>query len=326
MFGPSEFLKEAYILVDKSGPKIDEPATAGVFLGCVHERFEKEVNGNMVRGFSYNMGSYLRGAVLKYIEMVKKQFGTAVNLQTPNKVPTPFLLEDQKESLVGRPLSSAKACGCPICMNPFPVWTTEGSPPKLISAAIGGLDPDDENFPLGSPIYDGPNDLLALRSDKLKSRSIDPKEWHLNMQYLEVEIITSGFKLHPESEAAKLDDNDKPSIEETSGMDDIGMVDWKPRGQLNNIVASILTRILYVARMARFDLLRVACPLATRISRWTGQDDKRLLRLIRYIWHHLSDRQVGFIGNDIKTHLSVSFVTPTLPATLFLNAQLVAFI
>ena len=51
--------------------------------------------------------------------------------------------------------------------------------------------------------------------------------------------------------------------------------------------------------MARFNLLRVTCRLATRISRWTDLDDKRLLRLVRYIHHHADDRQVGFIGNDI---------------------------
>ena len=66
----------------KSGLKIEDPTGAGLFLGCVHERIEKEVNGRVLRGFSYNMESYLRDTVLKYIEMVKKQLGKDVNLQT----------------------------------------------------------------------------------------------------------------------------------------------------------------------------------------------------------------------------------------------------
>ena len=57
-------------------------------------------------------------------------------------------------------------------------------------------------------------------------------------------------------------------------------------------------RILYAARLARFDLLRITCKLATRISRWDENDARRLLRLIRYI--HNDDRQVGFLGYEMK--------------------------
>lgn len=90
-------------------------------------------------------------------------------------------------------------------------------------------------------------------------------------------------------------------FEEPSAVfDDIGSIDGQPCGQLNKIVASILMRILYVARMARFELLRVTCRLATKVPRWTEQCDKQLLRLVRYIWHHRGERQVGFIGNDIS--------------------------
>ena len=53
--------------------------------------------------------------------------------------------------------------------------------------------------------------------------------------------------------------------------------------RLASIPACILMRILYAARLARYDLLRITCKLAARISKWTAYDDKRLLRLIRYI-------------------------------------------
>lgn len=85
-----------------------------------------------------------------------------------------------------------------------------------------------------------------------------------------------------------------------SEIDEVGIVDGKPRGEINRIAAPILMRILYAARIALLHILRVTCRMATRISRWATQDDTRLLRLIRYIHHHLDDRQVGFIGDEVK--------------------------
>ena len=57
-------------------------------------------------------------------------------------------------------------------------------------------------------------------------------------------------------------------------------------------------RILCAARLARFDLLRITCKLATRVSKWTTKDGARLLRLAQYIYHHASDRQIGLIGDS----------------------------
>ena len=81
--------------------------------------------------------------------------------------------------------------------------------------------------------------------------------------------------------------------------------DDEPRGQLNKVAMSILMGVLYAARMARYDLLRITCKLATRMTRWTEKDDKRILRLIRYIHSSYSLRMVGFVGDDVTDmHLS----------------------
>lgn len=88
-------------------------------------------------------------------------------------------------------------------------------------------------------------------------------------------------------------------LEPGTDLDDICEIDGKPRGQFNRFAASILTRILYAARMARFDFFRVTCRLATRISYWIGQGDKPWLRLVRYVWHRVDDRRVGFVGGEI---------------------------
>merc|ERR1712240_973269 len=54
-------------------------------------------------------------------------------------------------------------------------------------------------------------------------------------------------------------------------------------GQLQPIAARILMKVLYAARMCRFDLLRAVTALATKVTRWDALCDKKLHRLIAYI-------------------------------------------
>ena len=58
-------------------------------------------------------------------------------------------------------------------------------------------------------------------------------------------------------------------------------------------------KILYAARVCRFDLLRAVCALAQRITRWDDTCDKRLHRLISYIHSTVSRQLVGFVGDDL---------------------------
>ena len=44
------------------------------------------------------------------------------------------------------------------------------------------------------------------------------------------------------------------------------------------------------------------------MSRWTNRDDQRLLKLVQYIYHHASDRQIGLIGDDLQ-NISVQLFT-----------------
>jgi hypothetical protein len=55
------------------------------------------------------------------------------------------------------------------------------------------------------------------------------------------------------------------------------------KGRLQPIAASILMMILYVARLARYDLLQAVCRLACRVSKLDDDCDRRLYRLICYI-------------------------------------------
>ena len=56
-------------------------------------------------------------------------------------------------------------------------------------------------------------------------------------------------------------------------------------------------KILHIARYARFDLLRITCKLATRVTKWSAEDSKRLHRLMCYIHSSYDVRQTGWIGN-----------------------------
>ena len=56
-------------------------------------------------------------------------------------------------------------------------------------------------------------------------------------------------------------------------------------------------KILYMARMARYDLLRPTCRLACDISKWTEENDKQLHRLICYMHSTADYCQVGWIGD-----------------------------
>ena len=72
------------------------------------------------------------------------------------------------------------------------------------------------------------------------------------------------------------------------------------------MAAKVLMKILYAARMARFDLLRAVCDLACFVTKWTAECDRKLHRLICYIASTKHHRQIGWIGDkaeDLAPHL-----------------------
>eukprot|EP00975_Prorocentrum_lima_P022013 4633205-Prorocentrum_lima.AAC.1 len=56
-------------------------------------------------------------------------------------------------------------------------------------------------------------------------------------------------------------------------------------------------KILYGARMARYDLLRAVSYLASTVTKWTLSCDQDLHRLVAYINFTLSLRQVSWSGD-----------------------------
>ena len=77
-------------------------------------------------------------------------------------------------------------------------------------------------------------------------------------------------------------------------------------GQLQPIAVRVLMKVLYAARMCRFDLLRAVCVLAQRITKWDATCDCRLHRLMSYIHGTLGNcltRWVGDAPAEVRPHL-----------------------
>ena len=72
------------------------------------------------------------------------------------------------------------------------------------------------------------------------------------------------------------------------------------KGVLAPIAARVLMKVLFAARMARFDLLRAVQGLAARVTKWSADCDKALRRLICYINSTLDHKQRAFIGDKVS--------------------------
>ncbi|MCP4377402.1 MAG: Ty1/Copia family ribonuclease HI [bacterium] len=78
------------------------------------------------------------------------------------------------------------------------------------------------------------------------------------------------------------------------------------RGALSEHAASVLMKILYAARLARFDILRAVASLACYLTKWTVDCDKRLFRLVCYINTTKHLRMIGWVGDpaaNTRLHL-----------------------
>ena len=70
------------------------------------------------------------------------------------------------------------------------------------------------------------------------------------------------------------------------------------RGELQPIAARVLMKVLFAARMARYDLLRATQGLASRVTKWSPDCDKALHRLMCYIHSTISHKMTCFIGDS----------------------------
>ena len=76
------------------------------------------------------------------------------------------------------------------------------------------------------------------------------------------------------------------------------------RGALAPHAASVLMKLLYAARIARFDLLRSINSLARNVTKWTVDDDAKLYHLMCYVNSSLTKRMTGWVGDKFKFIIS----------------------
>ena len=73
--------------------------------------------------------------------------------------------------------------------------------------------------------------------------------------------------------------------------------DTEKKGILQPIASKILMKVLFAARMARFDLLRATQGLASRVTKWSVDCDQALFRLMCYIHTTVDWKMHGFVGD-----------------------------
>ena len=114
------------------------------------------------------------------------------------------------------------------------------------------------------------------------------------------ECVTRYTSLAGET-VGKLKHADTPFIAEIPEANDS-----RPEGKLKPHASQVLMKILYAARMARFDPLRAVNSLATKVTKWDIMCDKMLNRLVCYINSSLDVVMCSWIGNkkgEINIHL-----------------------
>jgi len=68
---------------------------------------------------------------------------------------------------------------------------------------------------------------------------------------------------------------------------------------LDTIAAKVVMKVFYAARVARPDLLRAIGHLSCYLTRWTPECDRRLHRLMCYVYSTKGLKTYGWVGDDI---------------------------
>ena len=93
---------------------------------------------------------------------------------------------------------------------------------------------------------------------------------------------------------------DKLRAFETPCIDDsqLSQADHEAVGELSAVAARIVLKALYVARLGRADCLWTINDLARKVTKWSKACDKRLYRLISYMWHTRNQVQHCYVSNE----------------------------
>jgi len=93
--------------------------------------------------------------------------------------------------------------------------------------------------------------------------------------------------------------------------------DEETKGELSEKCCSVLMKALWLARLARPDVIKPIGDLATHIQKWSRGDDKRLYRLICYLNGSRNFRLQGYVHDDasnlwLELYVDADFCGETL--------------
>ena len=151
---------------------------------------------------------------------------------------------------------------------------------------------------------------MSTRTSAADSTTISPtimSESEGGMATSNGQRMTEALKVKKKKNKSKLQSKIKNNVDESV------------RGQSQPLAASILMRLLYGARYARYDLLKSISRLASCVSYWDLDCDKRLMRLLSYVKGSLSKRLVGWVGDplhEVQPHVYADADFAGCPRTL----------
>ena len=93
---------------------------------------------------------------------------------------------------------------------------------------------------------------------------------------------------------AKLKKVNTPFLSKTTVVEDS-----PARGELATSASSVLMKLMWLARLARPDMLRVTTWLATKVQQWTTECDNHLFRAISYLNETKEHLLSGHVGDDM---------------------------
>ena len=95
-----------------------------------------------------------------------------------------------------------------------------------------------------------------------------------------VDFIQSSCDFYVELAGKPLKEASSPYLPEGS----LPLTEWESRGELSGTASRVLMKILWCARLCRPDIQKAIADLTRRVTCWSTADDKRLYRLMSYLW------------------------------------------
>ena len=86
--------------------------------------------------------------------------------------------------------------------------------------------------------------------------------------------------------------------------------DWTTGGELEGSASKMLMKLLWLARSARPDLMKGISDLRRRVTCWSRADDKRLDRLVCYLWSSRTHKLFGQIADPVEDLKTVLYTDP----------------